>query len=57
LLLQTRFKRADSFQFRKPMLACLRFLMHQGHGTVRLGKAPVEDPDDDLLLVDRTVAT
>ena len=27
------------------------------HGTVRLGKAPVENPDDDLLLVDRTVAT
>jgi hypothetical protein len=27
------------------------------YGTVRLGKAPVEDPDDDLLLVDRTVAT
>jgi hypothetical protein len=22
------------------------------HSTVRLGKAPVEDPDDDLLLVD-----
>jgi hypothetical protein len=25
--------------------------------TVRLGKIPVEDPDDDLLFVDRTVAT